>query len=471
MTMGDETEILTEFAENIEYAYNSEEIRKTWYPMYYRGVLRERNKYAWLQNNHNIFLKGTPNKTLYNRWYFSESGFITALEYSPNGAHVIVGHSSGMIQMRHGSTGTVLCTLRNIQFPPKPVYSIEYSTCEERVCYASCMDGAVYRIEIPNIDAPLDDPPAYCIKADPVLETLNMQFYGSPGISSYSTPFITQRSPALSLGLSYDQTKMIVGYGDASIKVYDMETQEACLTYKVHKLRLQFIPKKLQRMHSGQVCALRCHKQRPYMFASGAWDNTLRIWDTRCQVGCVMTFEGVNICSDSIDLNRDHCIAGSWKPTEGLTMWDLVARKKLNVIRVQNRRPDVDGEYIYACRYWRSDDYNRKGKYGIIGGSGTNCVEVINLHNRYISCSYPAPGTVLAITSHQHRIAFGGTAPTFTIVSFFDPKHEKEKYEKEVEPEFDYTKPEVTLYEDEYSGLVYSTEQVGEIEASTKTSK
>lgn len=53
--------------------------------------------------------------------------------------------------MRHGSTGTVLCTLRNIQFPPKPIYAIEYSLSEERVCYASCMDGVVYRIEIPNV--------------------------------------------------------------------------------------------------------------------------------------------------------------------------------------------------------------------------------------------------------------------------------------------------------------------------------
>lgn len=47
--------------------------------------------------------------------------------------------------------------------------------------------------------------------------------------------------------------------------------------YKVHKLRLQFIPRKLQRMHYGQVCALRCHDEKPFLFASGAWDNTLRV--------------------------------------------------------------------------------------------------------------------------------------------------------------------------------------------------
>lgn len=94
-----------------------------------------------------------------------------------------------------------------------------------------------------------------------------------------------------------------------------------------------------------------------------------------------------------------------------------------------------------------SQQYNRKGKYAIIGGSGTNCVEVINLHNRYITCSYPAAGTILALTSYQDRIAYGGTATTFNIVKFFDPKHEKDKYEKEVEPDFDYVNA-VSIFED-----------------------
>nr|XP_026494847.1 uncharacterized protein LOC113399819 [Vanessa tameamea] len=385
---------------------------------------------TWVQENYERFFKDTPNKNLATLSYLSESGFITSLLYSPKGEFLIAGHSTGLIQMRHGSTGVVLCTLRNIQYPPKPVYTLEYSRSEERVCYAACTDGAIYRIEIPNFHTSIDDPPEYCIRADPALECYNTQFYGSLGISSSSTPFITQRCPALSLGIMSDQTKMAVGYADTSIKIYDMETQEVVLTYKVHKLRLQFIPKKLQRMHYGAVCALRCHDQKPYMFASGAWDNTLRIWDLRCKVGCVMTFEGVNICSDSIDLNRDHCIAGSWQPTQALTVWDLVAKKRLHIIRAQNRRPNVDGEYIYACRYWKSKQFNRKGKYAIIGGGGTDCLEVINLHNRYISCSYPAAGAIFAVTSHENRIAFAGAAPVFNIVSFHDPKHEPYKTEE-----------------------------------------
>ncbi|XP_013145922.1 PREDICTED: uncharacterized protein LOC106109070 isoform X2 [Papilio polytes] len=340
-------------------------------------------KKLWIQENYDRFIADTPNEYLVEQSFLTQIGFVCSLIYTPDGENIIVGHSSGLIQMRHGSTGTVLCTLRNIQYPPKPVYALVYSLHEERVCYAACMDGAVYRIEIPNIAVSTHNPPDYCIRADPALECLNTQFYGAPGISSSATPFVTQRTPALSLGITADQTKLVVGYADASIKVYDMETQE--------------------------------------------------IWDVRCQTGCVTTFEGVNICGDSIDLNKNQCIVGSWQPTEALTVWDITAKKKINVIRVQNRRPDVDGEYIYTCRYWKSTDYNRKGKYALIGGSGTSCLEVINLHNRYISCSYPAAGSVLAAASHQQRIAFAGTAPVLYIVSFHDPKHEKYKDNTEVD--------------------------------------
>ncbi|CAH0701946.1 unnamed protein product [Spodoptera exigua] len=500
--------VLLEYAKGVNDYYQNELHPKLWYPMFYQGKLKQ-NQFKWVNKNHDTFLRGTPNKILQNRWFSSEKGAVTSMQFSPNGYHIIVGHASGEIEMRHGSTGTVLCTLRNIQFPPKPVHALEYSPFEPNVCYAACMDGAVYRIEIPQIDTSIEDPPGFCIKADPMLESLNMQFYGSPGTSLYATPFVTQRCPALSVGVLAECTKMAVGYADSSIKVYNMETQQgtstfvvarrpepepsvrcvafrarlkepidhhrrgpiglmfsrgcgADTTYQVPKLRLQFIPKKLQRMHFGQVVALRTHPQKPFLFASGAWDKTLRIWDIRCQVGCVMTFEGVDIRSDAIDLNREHVLVGSWMPTDGVSVWDLSAKKLLNFIKVQNRRPDVDGEYVYACRYWRSYDYNRKGKYALVGGSGTNCLEVINLHNRYITCSYPSPGTILAVTSYQERIAFAGTSSAFTIVSFYDPKQQKEKYQTAIDADYDYTKPPpagtITIYHDDES-MYSSTDQ------------
>ncbi|KAJ2952611.1 hypothetical protein O0L34_g6935 [Tuta absoluta] len=447
----DETnEILNQYKRKLNAYYSNEKDQKQqlWYPMFSHTFhqFKEKKNLSWVKKNQQQFLDNSPNQILKNRWFSEECGSITSLVFSNDGERIIVGHANGLIQMRHGHNGNVLATLRNIQFPPKPIYALEFSKHEERVCYAACTDGIVYRIEIPFIDTSSQNVSTeMCIRKDPALEWLNTQFYGSPGTATNATPFILQRTPALALGVTADSAKIIVGYSDASLKIYDMQTQEAEHVFKVHKIRLQFIPKKLQRVHSGQICAVRCHSDKPYMFASAAWDKTLRIWDTRCKVGCMMTFEGVNVCHDAIDLNREHAISGSWSPAEALCTWDLVAKKRLNIIRVQNRRPDVDGEYIYACRFWRSSQFNRKGKYGIIGGSGTGCVEVINLHNRYITCSYPAPGTVLAVASFNDRIAFGGTSPVFNIVSFHDPKHEE--YSPDETPKYDFAVHPVTMFE------------------------
>lgn len=92
--------------------------------------------------------------------------------------------------------------------------------------------------------------------------------------------------------------------------------------------------------------------------------------------------------------------------------------------------------------------YNRKGKYAIIGGSGTNCLEVINLHNRYISCSYPATGSILAVTSHEEKIAFAGTAPVLNIVTFHDPKHEKYSNKVDTKSEYEFNIRDFTWFDD-----------------------
>ncbi|CAG9783596.1 unnamed protein product [Diatraea saccharalis] len=72
---------------------------------------------------------------------------------------------------------------------------------------------------------------------------------------------------------------------------------------------------------------------------------------------------------------------------------------------------------------------------------------------RYIACSYPAAGTVLAVASFEERIAFGGTTPVFNIVTFHDPKHEK--YEGPPDDEYNYNKS-VTLFHDDDATSIYS---------------
>lgn len=97
--MEDEISILAEYANNIEFYYQNEQRPNIWYPMYYNGKLKDENLSDWIKDNYNIFLRGTENDIVFHRWYFTESGYITVLQYSPCGSHVIVGHSSGLIQV------------------------------------------------------------------------------------------------------------------------------------------------------------------------------------------------------------------------------------------------------------------------------------------------------------------------------------------------------------------------------------
>jgi hypothetical protein len=92
-------EIVTELIKNVNYYYNESRSAKIWYPMFYNGTRRKKNKCDWVRENHETFLKSASNKIMYNRWFFSECGFITSLIYSPNGSRIIVGHSSGLIQV------------------------------------------------------------------------------------------------------------------------------------------------------------------------------------------------------------------------------------------------------------------------------------------------------------------------------------------------------------------------------------
>lgn len=100
-----QSEILSEFIRNIHYYYDEAKHQQDrWYPMFNSEFLDDRSKYAWVKDNHEMFLKDTQNDIISNRWYFTESGYITALKFTPNGNLIIVAHSTGLIQVAQYNT-------------------------------------------------------------------------------------------------------------------------------------------------------------------------------------------------------------------------------------------------------------------------------------------------------------------------------------------------------------------------------
>lgn len=57
------------------------------------------NDLTWVHDNQIRFLSETPNAKVSSLSYLSETGYITAMIYEPNGEFLIVGHSTGLIQV------------------------------------------------------------------------------------------------------------------------------------------------------------------------------------------------------------------------------------------------------------------------------------------------------------------------------------------------------------------------------------
>lgn len=89
--------IFEDVQKRFNYFYNNENQPNIWYPMFSNTTFKQ--DYDWVIANEEKFLKNSPNEIMYHRWFFSESGAITALQYSPHGNYVIVGHSSGLIEV------------------------------------------------------------------------------------------------------------------------------------------------------------------------------------------------------------------------------------------------------------------------------------------------------------------------------------------------------------------------------------
>lgn len=124
--------------------------------------------------------------------------------------------------------------------------------------------------------------------------------------------------------------------------------------------------------HSNRVYGLKFHPKEKNMLVSAGWDNTVQIWDIRTKKP-VRYIYGPHVCGDSLDIEGNTLMTGSWKSSEALQLWDLGTAKLIETIPFRPKPKEdktVIPEMLYAAAFSPS------GKMIAAGGSGGPDVRV-----------------------------------------------------------------------------------------------
>lgn len=131
--------------------------------------------------------------------------------------------------------------------------------------------------------------------------------------------------------------------------------------------------------HSNRIFWLKFHPSNSNLLLSGGWDNVVYVWDTR-DYKPVNHFLGPNIWGESIDIDGDKILAGSFNDEQNLMIFDLRKIKDPIYPKWFDPNEKIDPSTSPACLY--SAMYSRpSNKYIIAGGASRNEVRVLYSDN------------------------------------------------------------------------------------------
>jgi len=118
--------------------------------------------------------------------------------------------------------------------------------------------------------------------------------------------------------------------------------------------------------HGNRIFATTYSKGNPNLVVSGGWDNALILWDVRARRQS-MTIYGPHIAGNSIDIQNDHILTGSWRGQEALQEWDIKTGKKIK--KYTHNTP-----FIYTAKYHPT----HQGVFAAGGTGGKNCFRLFH---------------------------------------------------------------------------------------------
>ena len=177
--------------------------------------------------------------------------------------------------------------------------------------------------------------------------------------------------------------------------------------------------------HSNRIFSLKFNPLDPNILISGGWDNTVHLWDVRSEQS-VRTMYGPHICGDSIDVNGNNLLTGSWKPVDQVQLWDLGSGNLIKTIDwgsssyIHQREPLM----VYAAQFNKTTYDKPKAQFIAAGGSGANEARVFDVQD-----DFNLVGTVtglnrgvftLDFAPNDFRIAVAGGDATIRVLDIID---------------------------------------------------
>eukprot|EP00743_Colponemidia_sp_Colp-15_P002144 GILK01002326.1.p1 GENE.GILK01002326.1~~GILK01002326.1.p1 ORF type:complete len:393 (+),score=63.42 GILK01002326.1:66-1181(+) len=125
--------------------------------------------------------------------------------------------------------------------------------------------------------------------------------------------------------------------------------------------------------HSNRVFSLKFNPADSNVIVTGGWDNTIQIWDIRMQ-HAVRSIYGPHICGDSVDIQNDVVLSGSWRPEEQLQLWDY---RSGDIIETIKWRHGI-GSSTEPCLLYAAQFSKGSADMIVAGGSGSNEAKIFD---------------------------------------------------------------------------------------------
>jgi len=139
----------------------------------------------------------------------------------------------------------------------------------------------------------------------------NIHYWHVPSRKIIQT--VQEDNEIYSLDYRYDGQKLASAGKDLKIRIYDEATKRCETTLEQSAMS--------HPGHSNRIFSVKFHPTIPHLIISAAWDRNVIVWDIR-EKKSVKTIYGPFVCGESLVVQDDTIITGSWRKDNTIETWD-----------------------------------------------------------------------------------------------------------------------------------------------------